>query len=80
GLLNKLTLGVSAPATADTGNKLTIQLGSIPEMERQILTQASRIIRGNKGEMAKILGISRTTLWKKLKDLDIELPGEGQIS
>ena len=75
-LLNKLA-GVAQEESGGSDH-LTIKLGSIPEMEKQILTQASRLIHGNRGEMARILGISRTTLWKKLKDLDIELPGNGQ--
>ena len=75
-LLSKLAGAVQEDSGGSSS--LTIRLGSIPEMEKQILTQASRLIRGNRGEMAKILGISRTTLWKKLKDLEIELPGSGQ--
>ncbi|MFZ5642186.1 MAG: sigma 54-interacting transcriptional regulator [Bacillota bacterium] len=78
GLFKKLVMGAIDHDIKNDGNHLTIQLGSIPDMEKQILTQASRLIRGNKGEMAKILGISRTTLWKKLKDLDIEITDEGQ--
>ncbi|MRS06025.1 hypothetical protein EG832_22830, partial [bacterium] len=27
-----------------------------------------------KGDVAKILGISRSTLWKKLKELGLEMP------
>lgn len=49
---------------------LTIRLGKLVDMEKQILVQASKLFQGSKGEMARVLGISRTTLWKKLKELD----------
>ncbi|MCS5696897.1 helix-turn-helix domain-containing protein [Desulfofundulus thermocisternus] len=58
----------------DNSNQLTIELGSLPYMEKQIISQAIKLIQGNRSEMAKILGISCTTLWKKLKELNIELP------
>jgi len=39
----------------------------IEEMERQIIEQAMELVGGSKGELARVLGLSRTTLWKKLK-------------
>ncbi|OAT86163.1 sigma-54 interaction domain-containing protein [Desulfotomaculum copahuensis] len=72
-LLNKLTAGEEKIPPPDNDHQLTIELGDMLYMERQILTQASRIIRGGKSEMARVLGISRTTLWKKLKELNIDI-------
>jgi transcriptional regulator with PAS, ATPase and Fis domain len=77
-LLNKLAGSEAQDDSGGSGGHLSIRLGSIPEMEKQILTQASKLIRGNRGEMARVLGISRTTLWKKLKELEIDLPDDGQ--
>lgn len=71
-LLEKLLRsGASRLESAPLDGKLAIELGPMLDMEKQILLQASRLIKGNRLEMAKVLGISRTTLWKKLKDLEI---------
>lgn len=66
-LLSKLT--IKDITTSVNNNKLTIELGDMKEMERQILMQAQMIIQGGKSEMARVLGVSRTTLWKKLREL-----------
>lgn len=78
GLLKKLTTGADCSRIKGNINQVTIDLGNMLDMEKQILTQASKLIRGNKGDMAKILGISRTTLWKKLKDLELQLPDDDE--
>jgi len=71
-LLEKLRLpGPHHSGPVELDGKLAIELGPMMDMERQILMQASRLIKGNRLEMARVLGISRTTLWKKLKDLEI---------
>ncbi|WP_027364261.1 sigma-54-dependent Fis family transcriptional regulator [Desulfotruncus alcoholivorax] len=51
----------------DSGQVLMVKLSSMEDMERQVIEQAADIVEGGKGELAKILGLSRTTLWKKLK-------------
>lgn len=76
GLLKKLTDGVTPSGISANSKILTIELGNMLDMEKQIFTQASRLIRGSKSEMAQVLGISRTTLWKKLKELDIDIPND----
>jgi len=63
--------GLREPARRASNGTLAVELGSLTDMERQILTQAWRLIKGNRQEMARILGISRTTLWKKLKELGV---------
>ncbi|MDK2888833.1 MAG: hypothetical protein PWP72_1711 [Thermoanaerobacter sp.] len=79
-LLYKLTSAGNIAFMKDNSNQLTIELGSLPYMEKQIISQAIKLIRGNRSEMAKILGISRTTLWKKLKELKLSCPNNEQMS
>ncbi|MBF7083673.1 sigma 54-interacting transcriptional regulator [Desulfallas sp. Bu1-1] len=49
------------------GEKITIRVGPFEEMENQILNQLAMMYACNKKELARKLGISRTTLWRKLK-------------
>jgi len=52
-----------------SGNsKLSINVSTFEDMENQIIKQLSKNFDGNKALLAKELGISRTTLWKKLKN------------
>ena len=44
-------------------------------MERRHILHALSICKGNKTEVCKKLGISRATLWRKLKELKIEMDG-----
>lgn len=78
GLLNKL-IGYENPVRRSSNEQIVIELSNMMDMERQILAQVSSMIAGGKGEMAKILGVSRTTLWKKLKELDIHLPDKETV-
>lgn len=41
------------------------------DIERETIIQAARQCNGNLTQMAKILGIGRTTVWRKLRDLKI---------
>jgi DNA-binding NtrC family response regulator len=46
------------------------QLGKVREAaEREHILAVLQITQGRRGEAARILGISRKTLWKKLKRL-----------
>ncbi|MHC1720757.1 MAG: sigma 54-interacting transcriptional regulator [Clostridiaceae bacterium] len=47
---------------------LTIKKGSLKDMENQIIEAMSREIENDKVLLAEKLGISRSTLWKKLKE------------
>ncbi|MBC7335574.1 MAG: HTH domain-containing protein [Clostridia bacterium] len=60
------------PVSGEEGGRVVIRLGTLEEMEKQILRQARSRWGANRSELAERLGISRTTLWKKLKEL-----GEG---
>ena len=44
---------------------------SLEEMERRHILHALSVCKGNKTEVCKRLGISRATLWRKLKELQI---------
>ncbi|MBM4431562.1 MAG: sigma-54-dependent Fis family transcriptional regulator, partial [Chloroflexi bacterium] len=44
---------------------------SIQEAERQAIIRAGRALQGNMTAMARVLGIGRTTLWRKMKALRI---------
>jgi transcriptional activator for dhaKLM operon len=46
-------------------------LPTLDAMEREAIIQAARLCDGNVSQMARMLGIGRTTVWRKLKDLDI---------
>ena len=56
----------------------TIRKGSLDDMERELIRQALRDHGANRGETARFLGISRSTLWKKLSQGEDEaLSGGG---
>lgn len=65
--LAELEAEVGSAPTPLGGDKLAIDLASMEVMERQILEQAIHRVGGNRTSLARILGISRTTLWNKLK-------------
>lgn len=49
---------------------LLIRIGTMQDMEQQIITKLYRFNHQNREELAKNLNISRTTLWKKLKEIN----------
>jgi transcriptional regulator of acetoin/glycerol metabolism len=46
---------------------------NLDEMERQAILKAGKLWKGNTTQMAKALGIGRTTLWRKLKKYSITI-------
>ena len=46
---------------------LTLKLGTMEFLEEQILEQMDQLCGGNRSELARRLGVSRTTLWKKMQ-------------
>lgn len=52
-------------------NTIKVQIGKLKDMELQLIEAMSKIVEGDKSLLSEKLGISRTTLWKKLKELEI---------
>lgn len=46
---------------------------TLAEMERQAIIRAANVSRGKLNEMAQLLGIGRTTLWRKIKQYQIDI-------
>lgn len=44
------------------------------EAEREHILSVLRLTKGNRAQAARILGISRKTLWKKLRHLGVSWP------
>ena len=47
-------------------------------MERRHILHALSVCKGNQTEICEKLGISRSTLWRKMKALKIQMEGEEQ--
>jgi transcriptional activator for dhaKLM operon len=54
------------------GGKPAATIQSLSEVERATIIKAAQLCRGNVTQMARALGISRATLWRHLKALDID--------
>jgi transcriptional regulator of acetoin/glycerol metabolism len=50
-----------------------ISAGSLDEVEREALLQSAKAYQGSLTKMVGALGVSRTTLWRKLKQYDIHI-------
>jgi len=48
-------------------------ISPLSEIEREAVIQSARHMHGNVTQMARALGISRTTLWRKLRQFDISV-------
>ena len=46
---------------------------SLKEVERETILQAAKTCHGNVTRMAEMLGIGRTTMWRRLQHMDIPL-------
>lgn len=51
----------------DSRQRITVEVGTFEEIESNIISQLANLFPDSKQNMAKALGISRTTLWRKLK-------------
>lgn len=55
-------------------------LSKLEQMEREEILRLMEMFRGNLGQVAKELGISRTTLWRRLKDYNLQSGNESDVS
>lgn len=73
--------GISFESSAKTEKKPAAEsdaddeLLPLEEMERRHILRALSVCNGNRTEVCKRLGISRATLWRKLKELKIMMDG-----
>lgn len=59
--------------TADDDGRMTLEVGPMKDMQRQIVEKMFERFNGNKVEVARRLGISRVTVWNKMKEIDTGL-------
>ncbi|MCQ1529230.1 MULTISPECIES: sigma 54-interacting transcriptional regulator [Lutispora] len=52
------------------GDTITLDIGNLKDIELQIIKEASKVFKGDKILLAEKLGMSRTTLWKRLKEIE----------
>ncbi len=62
--------------TASAAEESSDELLSLEEMERRHILHALSVCNNNRTEVCKRLGISRATLWRKLKELKIMMDGD----
>jgi DNA-binding NtrC family response regulator len=60
--------------TADSDEKVS-EVKTLAEMEREAILNAIQALNGDKLQAAKLLGIGKTTLYRKLKEYGITDPG-----
>jgi len=51
---------------------LQVQVSSLREMEQETILLMLQMYRGNVSRMAQVLDVSRTTLWRKLKEYGVD--------
>jgi len=56
-------------------NLALVEIQPLSEVERKALQETAALWRGNLTQMAQSLGISRTTLWRKIKKYEIVIDG-----
>jgi transcriptional regulator of acetoin/glycerol metabolism len=66
------TTGVFSPQRARTGEGQATQKLDWREMERRMISEALLQTRGNRTKAAKLLGWGRSTLWRKMKQHNLD--------
>ncbi|NPV27733.1 MAG: sigma 54-interacting transcriptional regulator [Firmicutes bacterium] len=66
---NRSETMVSTPEKLDDVPVIRVKVRPLNEMEDEIIQRVHEMVGGNKSEVAQLLGISRTTVWKKTKNL-----------
>ena len=68
--------GLSCPKPSPSNTLRTVLAESAMQTEREILRKALRDSGGNQAEAARLLGVSRVTVWKKMKKHGLSLKKE----
>ena len=66
--LSDLVFDIDDGVDKKNKKKIEVSVGSMKDMEGEIIRNLYKIYKGNKQEIADILEISRTTIWKKIKE------------
>jgi transcriptional activator for dhaKLM operon len=69
-MLNMLPAGMRNTAT--DADRLAVPVRPMLELERQAILQAAQQCQGNVTQMAQTLEISRTTLWRRMREFGIQ--------
>lgn len=64
----RMERGQRQPAAAEPDQPITVEVRSIAEMEKQAIITTLRHLNGDKIMAARLLGIGKTTLYRKLKE------------
>jgi transcriptional activator for dhaKLM operon len=62
-----LPANIQKPVRLVKANQAFTEARSLDEVEENVLMEAASLCRGNISEMARVLGVGRTTVWRKLK-------------
>ncbi len=69
---------VAASPNEPTGDGSSPEVMTLADLERQAILGAIRALNGDKLQAAKLLGIGKTTLYRKLKEYGISEPLQGE--
>lgn len=69
-LLNEENISDNYLIDENNDDSISIRLSNLSDIELQVIEQANAMYKGDKSVLANILGISRTTLWKRLKQIE----------
>ena len=72
---NSRNNAIARPAGKSAPQESEDEIISLEEMERRHILHALSVCKGNQAEICEKLGISRSTLWRKVKALKIEMDG-----
>lgn len=61
------------PVVNQAASSGSLKMQALCEIEREAIIRAAELCRGNVSEMARMLGISRTTVWRRLKTFGVSL-------
>ena len=69
--ISQLPDTIHFPAPPATDDAALPSIKPLGEIERETILKTAELCQGNVTQMAKVLGIGRTTLWRRLKELQI---------